>query len=61
MLILWSNLFFWLTPANAIRDYLKLRILGVVDPAFHNLVNQQKVKEQIKHLDENNRRVLWSE
>ncbi|QKE74970.1 TetR/AcrR family transcriptional regulator [Arthrobacter citreus] len=50
-----------LNPGTAIRDYLKLRIVAVIDPAYHNLVNQQKVEEQIKHIDEKFRRVLWND
>ncbi|PEJ59500.1 hypothetical protein CN692_04720 [Bacillus sp. AFS002410] len=50
-----------LNPATAIRDYLKLRIVAVIDSAYHNLVNQQKVEEQINHIDEKFRRVLWND
>jgi len=47
-----------LEPSHAIRDYLRLRILGIIAPEFHNLVNHADVESQIKHLDEKFRRVF---
>jgi AcrR family transcriptional regulator len=47
-----------LEPSQAIRDYLRLRILGIIVPKYQSLVNQTNVESQIKHLDEKFRRVF---
>jgi hypothetical protein len=41
------------------KDYLRLRILAIITPEQQQLVNQEKVEAQIKHLDEKFRRILW--
>ncbi|WP_052353783.1 TetR/AcrR family transcriptional regulator [Neobacillus jeddahensis] len=47
-----------LEPSQAIRDYLRLRILGIIAPEQQHLVNHENVESQIKHLDEKFRRVF---
>jgi AcrR family transcriptional regulator len=47
-----------LEPSQAIRDYLRIRILGIITPEHQSLVNYEKAEAQIKHLDEKFRRVF---
>ncbi|MED1420848.1 TetR/AcrR family transcriptional regulator [Bacillus smithii] len=47
-----------LEPSQAIRDYLRLRILGIIAPEHQTLVNYEKVESQVEHIDKKFRRVF---
>ncbi|MCL1632969.1 TetR/AcrR family transcriptional regulator [Sporolactobacillus sp. CPB3-1] len=47
-----------LEPSQALRDYLKIRVRGIIIPEYQSLVNDANVNSQIQHLDKKFRRVF---